>query len=396
MAGELEKQAWRILLVEDDEDDYILTRNMLRSEKYGQVALKWASSFKSGLAVLDDGRWDVVLVDHDLGEFTGVDFIREMQERGCRIPAIMLTGRGNYAVDVGAMKAGAADYLSKKEANASLLERAIRYAIERHQAREALLEAKGELEMRVQERTAEISRKNTTLEAEVALRRQMERELAEVQRRLLDRAESERHELAQELHDDPMQELYGLIYQLQHVKGKTEDREIQEEISACERRLKKAIHSLRTLAAELRPPTLAPFGLEKAIRSHAERFAEVHPDLAIDLDLMSDKQSLPERARVALFRIYQTALTNVVRHAQASQVEVRFLIDGKSAVLWVKDDGRGFQVPGRWFEFAHQGHLGLVGAAERAEALGGQLEVRSQPGAGTAIKVIIPLEETRD
>jgi signal transduction histidine kinase len=139
---------------------------------------------------------------------------------------------------------------------------------------------------------------------------------------------------------------------------------------------------------------LAPFGLEKAIRSHAEQFAEIHPDITVVLDLMPDRQTLPERMRLALFRIYQMALTNVIRHAQASLVEVTFRFDNDSVLLSIQDDGCGFKLPKRWFEFAHQGHLGLAGAAERAEAMGGSLEVHSKPGEGTLIKVVLPMTET--
>jgi PAS domain S-box-containing protein len=258
---------------------------------------------------------------------------------------------------------------------------------------EQLRDYSEQLEARVRSRTEELSQKNIILEAEVALRQQMQREVYEVKHRLLDRAESQRTELAQELHDGPMQELYGISYQLVNIKGKTEDRELQEDITACREKLEQTINSLRSMAGELRPPVLAPFGLEKAIRSHAEQFAEIHPDLSIILDLMPDKQALPERMRLALFRIYQTALTNVIRHAQASEVVVRFHFDSNSVLLSIQDDGRGFEVPKRWFMFAHLGHLGLAGAAERAEAMGGSLEVQSKLREGTVIKVILPIAE---
>lgn len=383
----MEGQPWRILMVEDDDDDYALTRAMLAESEQSRIELHWAPSYNSGLAAVEKNGWHAVLVDYDLGEFTGLDFIRELQDRGCRIPAILLTGRGSYTVDVGAMKAGAADYLSKAEINSPLLERTIRFAIERQQVQEALIEAKDELELRVQERTQELRQKNATLETEISHRQQVQRELAEVQRRLLDRTEKERLELAQELHDGPMQELYGLIFQLVDIKDRSEDNTLLKDITACLVRMEQVVKSLRTMAGELRPPTLAPYGLEMAIRSHAGQFAAAHPSLSILLELTPDHQSLPELVRLALFRIYQIALTNVIRHAQASKVEVGFSIDEESAELWVKDDGCGFQVPESWFEFAHRGHLGLAGAAERAEAIGGVFEVLSKPGEGTVLKV---------
>jgi signal transduction histidine kinase len=133
--------------------------------------------------------------------------------------------------------------------------------------------------------------------------------------------------------------------------------------------------------------------LEKAIRSHIEHFRAVHPALQIKLDLMPDRQTLPEQMRLALFRIYQEMLNNVIRHAQAQQVVIRFTLDAEEVILEAQDDGRGFEVPQRWIKFARGGHLGLVNMSERAEAIGGQLKIISAPGRGTTIRVVIPLPE---
>jgi two-component system, NarL family, sensor kinase len=152
----------------------------------------------------------------------------------------------------------------------------------------------------------------------------------------------------------------------------------------------QVIQALRSISRELRPPALAPYGLEKAIRSHAETLQQAHPDLKVHLELDTDGQALPEGTRMALFRIYQTAITNVIRHARATQAEVRFNVDPEHVQLEIQDNGCGFQVPDRWIELARQGHMGLVGAAERAEAAGGKLQVESRPGKGSLIRVIVP------
>jgi signal transduction histidine kinase len=143
-------------------------------------------------------------------------------------------------------------------------------------------------------------------------------------------------------------------------------------------------------AGELRPPTLTPFGLEKSIRSHAARFRTENPQYELHLELSPDGQRLPERTRLAFYRVYQHSLANIVRHAQATRIDVRFLMDAEQAVLEVQDNGRGFQVPERWFTFVRDGHLGLAGAAERAEAIGASLQVTSAPGQGTLVCVTLP------
>ena len=121
----------RVLLVDDDEDDYVLTRALL-AEGFGALTVDWASTRAAGLAKLLDGDYDVALVDYNLGAETGVDLLRAARARGSRTPVIMLTGQNDRATDLNAMHAGAADYLVKGRVTGDLLERAIRYARERH------------------------------------------------------------------------------------------------------------------------------------------------------------------------------------------------------------------------------------------------------------------------
>jgi signal transduction histidine kinase len=380
----------RILLVEDDEDDFILVRDWLSSGGNLRFELLWAASLPAALQVLAQSLPDVLLVDYDLGTHTGLEFMRAVSERGCQAPIIMLSGRGNYNVDLQAMNAGVADYLSKNEVTPQLLERTIRYALERQATIQALKESKEALEARVVERTRELQQKNEALQAEIAQRLRTEDDLAEVRRRLLDRAESERLELARDLHDGPMQELYSLRFSLKSFTQKLEQPELREEAFGFQRKVQEVIQSLRAIAGDLRPPALAPFGLEKAIRSHAETHAWACPGLQVHLELAPDGQLLDETMRISLFRIYQVAFTNIIRHAKATQVIVRLRLDPASVLLEVEDNGQGFQVPGRLFDLAHAGHLGLLGAAERAEALGGWLEIRSRPGKGTLVRVTVP------
>ena len=220
--------------------------------------------------------------------------------------------------------------------------------------------------------------------------RQSEREQVELQRRLIEGREAERLQLAQELHDGPVQELYSVIYILSDLAQAVTSPADQAHFAEARELLQRVVGELRLMASESRPPTLAPFGLEKAIESHVDRLQPSHPELEVKLDLMPDGQTLPEQTRLALFRIFQAALTNVVRHAVARQVFVRFSLAEKQVVLEVQDDGQGFELPERWIELARQGHLGLIGMVERAESIGGQLNVVSAPGQGTLIQVIVP------
>lgn len=221
--------------------------------------------------------------------------------------------------------------------------------------------------------------------------RQMANELAEVQRRLIDSAEAERLRLAQELHDGPMQDLYGAVFTLESLRSLLESAGDADQVENLKESLQQVVRELRVIAGELRPPALAPFGLEKAIRSYVDTFRQNYPGIQVHLDLASDGQTLSERMRLALFRIFQQSLSNVVQHANAQNVYVELALNQNRLILTVRDDGRGFTVPRRWISLAREGHLGLVGASERAEAVGGALSINSAPGAGTEIQVAAPL-----
>jgi signal transduction histidine kinase len=120
-------------------------------------------SFDAALEELVRSQYDVCLLDYRLGPYNGLDLLEEAKAMEFRAPIIFLTGRGEYFVDVEAMKAGAADYLTKDELTVPLLERSIRYAIERGRAREALQKAYQELEEKVKERTADLTAANAAL-----------------------------------------------------------------------------------------------------------------------------------------------------------------------------------------------------------------------------------------
>jgi PAS domain S-box-containing protein len=130
MGTEMKSEKIKVLLIDDDEEDYILTRALLSEVRVGKYVLDWASSYEEGLKVAGRGEHDVCLVDYRLGERTGVQLIREAREPRINTPMILLTGHGSPDVDVEAMQAGATDYLIKNETPAALLDRTIRYALE--------------------------------------------------------------------------------------------------------------------------------------------------------------------------------------------------------------------------------------------------------------------------
>ncbi len=218
----------------------------------------------------------------------------------------------------------------------------------------------------------------------------------ELHRMLIQEREDERIKIAQELHDGPLQHLTGLDYALNEALRIDNKAERLAMLARLRIDLQEAARVLRNYCADLRPPSLAVFGLEKAIRSHAEQMNRKYPNLRIRLELMEDGQQLSQNLRMNLFRIYQELMNNVIRHSGASEVSVHLTLDEAQTELEIQDNGVGFLLPTQWIELARQDHFGLVGVQERASAAGGRVVMRSQPGQGTLIRVIIPCEQETD
>ncbi len=224
----------------------------------------------------------------------------------------------------------------------------------------------------------------------ISEQKQTEADLRELQQHLQASIEMERLRLAQNLHDAPLQELYAVIYKLEEVRIKSSDPESIELLKQAVAEMKKTLESLRSTASELRPPALSRFGLERAIRSYVEDFKLKHPEIEVKLTLAHDGQLLAEPVRLVLFRVFQEALANVVRHSHATQVQVHFSFDAEEARIEIADNGKGFKVPASWMTNVRTGHYGLAGMAERVGAAGGLLSIDSSPEGSTTVRVVIP------
>jgi serine phosphatase RsbU (regulator of sigma subunit) len=128
----------RICLVDDDEDYFVITRDLLAESDSYSFTVKWISSFETAREAITASSYDVFLFDYRLGKDNGLDLLKEVIAKGIRTPVIMLTGQGDKDIDLEAMRRGAADYLVKGKIDAAMLERSIRYALEHNRTLEQL------------------------------------------------------------------------------------------------------------------------------------------------------------------------------------------------------------------------------------------------------------------
>jgi PAS domain S-box-containing protein len=217
--------------------------------------------------------------------------------------------------------------------------------------------------------------------------REMNRQLRSLSASLQDVREQERTRIAMELHDDLGQQLTGLKLELSWLSGRVKEgrQATPDEVGAMRRLLDTAIASVRRIATDLRPLILDDLGFGEAVAWQTSEFAK-RSGLDIALDLQAQALVKDDVLATALFRIVQESLTNVVRHAKATNVQVRLACDGTHLVLTVRDNGTGIASGPRTGS-----GIGLVSMRERATALGGQLRIAGVAGAGTTIEVTLPL-----
>ncbi len=212
-----------------------------------------------------------------------------------------------------------------------------------------------------------------------------EREISALNERLMKAQEQERIRIAGELHDGVMQQMLAVTMMLGTAKRRTSDAETKTSLDKIQDKLIQAGTDIRQLSHDLHPPALQEAGLPQAVRTYCEQFSG-STSVVIDCDVDDSTNDLSRGAALALFRIVQEALGNAAKHAQAKQITVRLTRSGEVVSLEVSDDGAGFDASG----LATSSGLGLITMRERASQLDGTFEVRSTPGRGTTIRVVIP------
>lgn len=211
----------------------------------------------------------------------------------------------------------------------------------------------------------------------------LEAERARGARTVLRAQETERARLARDLHDEVNQALTGVLLRLEAAAAHAPE-PLHSELQAAKAVASQAMEELLRLARELRPSTLDDHGLEAALQTQVDRFARntgLETQLAIEGDAVAD---LSEDEQLVVYRIVQEGLSNAARHAEARSVRVALALMGGYTVVRVADDGRGFHQS----ETGRAGH-GLAGMRERALLAGGRLAVRSRPGAGTTVELVL-------
>jgi signal transduction histidine kinase len=365
------------LLVDDDEDDWVLVRDALLEVAPCRYALDWAATWDDGLGAIARGEHDVYLIDYRLGARNGIELIREALQTGRRAPFILLTGVGDQDVDRAAAAVGAADYLVKGRLDGELLDRSIRYALEQRRAGE---------------RAVAVAR------AEVA-KADAEHARAQLQQLVATIA----HDLLQ-----PLAAIRGRAQLLQRQSRRPDSTErlteglerIVQSASDMADQLDELVAASRagmTLVLERSPTDLG------ALVRHAVSGMEHTTDRHVFRCELPETEATGNWDAGRLRRVLNNLLSNAVKYSPAGgEVFVRVSSAPGCAVLSVEDHGLGIPAAdlSRVFEPFHRGRnaetsiagagIGLASVRQIVEAHGGTVEVDSRVGQGSTFTVRLP------
>ena len=381
-----ERGAVRVALIDDDEDDFILTRDLLAEIEGSRYALDWIADYDQGLIAVCGGKYDIVLLDYKLGTKSGLDLLSEARRLGGDAPVIILTGMSDAEIDVSAMRRGAADYLEKARLDRTHLDRTIRYAIQQKQV-------ESELERRVKQRTNELDRAIAALkEADhrkdeflATLAHELRNPLApicnamEIMRLSHDRPDA--MAMARGLMERQVAQLVRLIDDLLDISRITHGklRLLRERVRLAE---------ILDLAVEQSRPLLDKAGQKLTVNVPAE-----------SIWLTGD--------RVRLAQVFTNLLNNAAKFSEpGGRVTITAERDGQQLVVRVADTGVGIapeMLPQLFDQFAQvdrtlnrtQGGLGIgLNLARRlVELHDGVIDAKSAgPGRGAEFVVRLPCE----
>ena len=222
---------------------------------------------------------------------------------------------------------------------------------------------------------------------------QLYQSVQEDRRRIIDTQEDIRRQLARELHDGPTQSVSAIAMRLNFTKMlvKRDPERATEEIVKLEDLARRTAKEIRTMLFALRPLSLETQGLTAALQQYAEKLKETE-GLTIKVESDLD-QRLVSKTEAIAFSIIEEAVNNAKKHAKANNISIRVRVQQDWLVAEVEDDGRGFDLSTVDRSYDQRGSLGLINMRERAILVSGNLSIKSEPGKGTLITLLIPLTD---
>jgi signal transduction histidine kinase len=348
-----------ILLIEDNPGDARLIKEYLSEVKNITFNFQLSERLAEGIEIVESENIDLVLLDLKLPDSEGLDTFRRIFAAAPHVPIIVLSGLNDETTAIKAVQMGAQDYLVKDKVESDLLIRSIRYAIERKRAEE---EHQTLLEQRI--------RSLSIIEAQ----------------------ENERRRISRELHDGLGQLLSATklklgMFEFVQSQNKEKFNELIKEVDTI---ISKAIVEARRISHDLRPTTLDDFGLIPALRILCQEFSKL-TGIKVKFQVSQLLERIDPKVEIAIYRIIQESFNNISKYAEATEVILDLYRKENFVYVRVKDNGIGFDMDEAVKNKKMGRGFGLLNMKERAELVGGKVDILSSAGKGTEVLLEINL-----
>jgi PAS domain S-box-containing protein len=222
--------------------------------------------------------------------------------------------------------------------------------------------------------------------------KKMRREIELYSRKMMEVLEAERKRIANELHDDTAQSLAIVSLEMDSLSrsGEIKNKNVLERLQHLQEDVRRTMQSIRQYSYELRPGMIEHLGLKAALEQLVDEMSEKN-NLDIDFNVSGKERDLPDETKIALFRITQEAINNIVQHAKATEASVSLGYTRQETRLTIKDNGQGFDQSQEREASLKAGDLGLVAIREWARLIGADLKIESKLNRGTTIKTVITI-----
>ena len=431
--GHVRSSPYEIMVVDDNSATRKLLSNLLNRNGY---VVRSADSGPSAIKSVTSRLPDLILLDVMMIGMDGIEVCRRLKSKNNsrEIPIIFLSALDDTAAKVEGFLAGGVDYITKpfqseevlarvgthlrlRELNERLEQKvaerttelteanqALRHEINhRRQTERDLQQARENLERKVEERTAELSKKNRQLIVEIEEHRKTEEALRESENRLhhlssrlLTAQENERQRISMEIHDELGQNLAFLKLQLNALAGRLTKNQgkLKAEFNNTLNFIDNIIEEMRRISRDLSPSVLQDLKLGQSLQWMLHDFNK-HTGVRMTQDIMDIDTLFDDKEQVNIYRIFQEALNNIRKHAQAQRVKAVVHKNDEKIRIEIEDDGKGFDLDEMWNRHVAERGLGIASLHERTRMLGGTFDLKTETGKGTRLSMTIPIGRKR-